>query len=513
VWWTRDGIRLRSPGSNRASACAKASAFANASADRRSLGGGWSADRRSFSGGWSARQARQAANGKRQKVAVAFTLTLWIATGSATTTADPQSILTAQLSNSAIDADTRAALIAAAGDLEWRQARFEADGVAPVDIHVGVKRTSIQQQQRIVDAALLSMLVFGSWYGAAPPAPMVVIDVPWRSGLAGASYPGVIAIATRWMAPGRDMTVERSLIGAMARQFGFAAATHQASERWFDEALALYTGVRAVHEALENNDAATVRFFGSHIPVVIRPVQWSPNRADPRPRVRHFAEIDLPPVAAWRMSSAEEEDRAQRGALALHSLERYVGWPAMQEALSTYRERASATGGSAELFGAVVSEQRGRDLSWFFAEAFRANARFDYAVDDFTSEPSPDGSDQYQTTVAVRRLGDAIFAGTSEAPAGGFASRRGLTVAVNFEDGSVAEDFWDGRDGERRLEYMSRSRAVSASLDPRAVLLLDDDRTNNTRVLGRRFRPIGARLALHWMVWLQDLMLSYTALA
>jgi hypothetical protein len=32
-------------------------------------------------------------------------------------------------------------------------------------------------------------------------------------------------------------------------------------------------------------------------------------------------------------------------------------------------------------------------------------------------------------------------------------------------------------------------------------------------VLRPPFRPVGARLALHWMVWLQDLMLSYTAFA
>jgi hypothetical protein len=426
---------------------------------------------------------------------------------------DRQSILTAQLSNPAIDAATRTALVAAARDLEPHDARFTADGVAPVDIHLWLKSTSPDERQRIVDATLLSLQVFSSWYDAVPSSTLVVIDVPWRSPLAGASYPEVMAISTRWIAPARDRTVERSLVGAMARQYVFSAATRTDSERWFDEAFALYTGTRAVHEALENNDAATVRFFGSHVPVVIRPVQWSPNRADPRPRVRHFPEIDLPPVAPWRMSSAEEGSLAQRGALVLHSLERYIGWPAMQQALSTYRERASATGGSAELFNAVVSEQRGRDLSWFFKDAFRGNARFDYAVDAFTSDLAPDGSNQYQTTVALRRMGDAVFAGTSEAAAGAFASRRGLTVAVNFEDGSVAEDFWDGRDGERRLEYMSRSRAVSASLDPRAVLLLDDDRTNNTRVLERRFRPIGARLALHWMVWLQDLMLSCTALA
>src|SRR6185503_8806289 len=98
----------------------------------------------------------------------------------------------------------------------------------------------------------------------------------------------------------------RSMIGAMARQYVFAAVARDARDRWFDEAFALYTGTRAVHEALENNDAATVRFFGQHVPIVIRPVEWSPNRADPRPKVRHFPEIDRSSAAGFAGTGADD---------------------------------------------------------------------------------------------------------------------------------------------------------------------------------------------------------------
>jgi hypothetical protein len=416
------------------------------------------------------------------------------------------------LTSAAIDDGAREVLMAAARGLERHQARFEADGVAPVDLELWLQPATAGQQQRVVDAALLALRVFTSWYGSAPSS-LVFIDVPWRSPVAGASYPGVIAMSVPWLQPARDMTLERAMIGAMARQYVFGAVAHQASERWFDEALALYTGTRAVHEALENGDAATVRFFGGLVPVVIRPVELSPSRADPRPRVRHFAEIDRPSAMGFAGTSAEDRNRVQRGALALHTLERYIGWPAMQPALSTYRVRATAAGGSPELFNTVVSEQRGRDLSWFFSEAFRPDARFDYAIDVLSSERGAGGSMQFQTTVGLRRLGDAVFAGTSESPTGVFSTGRALPLLVRFEDGSTAEDGWGGRDTDERFEYLSRTRAVSASLDPDAVVLLDADRTNNTRTLQPSFNRIGARLALHWMVWLQDLMLSCTALA
>jgi hypothetical protein len=426
---------------------------------------------------------------------------------------DPHATIGSQLASTAIDDGAREILIAAARGLELHEARFDADGPGQVDLKLWLAPASAEKQRRVIDAALRSLRVFSSWYGLPPASSLLVIDVPWRSPVAGASYPGVIAITVPWLEPARDMTLERSMIGAMARQYVFGAQAHDPNQRWFDEAIALYTGTRAVHEALENGDGATVRFFGGLVPVVIRPVEWSPNRADPRPRVRHFAEIDGSSVTGFAGTSAEDRQRAQRGALALHTLERYIGWPAMQPALATYRVRAKAAGGSPDLFNTVVSEQRGRDLSWFFANAFRPDARFDYAVDLLSSEPTAGGSTEFRTTVGVRRLGDAVFAGTSEVPTGAFATGRALPLLVRFQDGSTIEDGWDGRDAEKRFEYLSRSRAVSASLDPVAVVLLDEDRTNNTRTLQPSFNRIGARLALHWMVWLQDLMLTCTAFA
>jgi hypothetical protein len=53
---------------------------------------------------------------------------------------------------------------------------------------------------------------------------------------------------------------------------------------------------------------------------------------------------------------------------------------------------------------------------------------------------------------------------------------------------------------------------VLASVDPYAVLVFDANRENNTRVLQPRVNRIGIRIALNWMVWLQDALLAYTAL-
>ena len=64
--------------------------------------------------------------------------------------------------------------------------------------------------------------------------------------------------------------------------------------------------------------------------------------------------------------------------------------------------------------------------------------------------------------------------------------------------------------GRRRLGLRDRAeRVVSAQVDPRRVLLLDAAYTNNSRTLEPRSREASLGWAARWMVWLQDLMVTY----
>ena len=60
--------------------------------------------------------------------------------------------------------------------------------------------------------------------------------------------------------------------------------------------------------------------------------------------------------------------------------------------------------------------------------------------------------------------------------------------------------------------YTARTAAVSATVDPDVMLLLDVNRENNMIVRDARISPLGVRLAFNWMTWLQQTMLSYTAI-
>lgn len=426
------------------------------------------------------------------------------------------------LRDARLDPATASALQDAIAGLELRRHEYAPEGRPPVPLRVFFKPGAGAQADRVVAAAARALAIFDAWFGPYPYSHLTFVDVSWRSAWVGAAYPGLAAIATRWLARERDVSLERSVIAAVARMYWLdLPPTSEGAP--FREGLVLYTGTRGIHEALENRNFAGARLFGGVVPVVVRSVSQSPSPWDPRPRVTRFAEVDEPPVAPWRAASAAPGGEAARVSLALQTLERYIGWPALQQALDAYRGRLAA-GDSGATLEAVVSEQRGQSMKWFFDEVRQPGKVFDYAIGSVatvslagSAEPGAAGTEsggpaRFLTEITLRRRGTAIFAGTGAARDALPGSARSLPVLVRFADGSAEREWLDGRLEEQRFSYTSAAPAALVSVDPDAFLLLDVDRANNTRVMRPRFHRIGARLAITWMVWLQDVMMSCTAL-
>ena len=184
-------------------------------------------------------------------------------------------------------------------------------------------------------------------------------------------------------------------------------------------------------------------------------------------------------------------------ALWLNTLERWIGCPTEQRILSTYFSRWQFKHPKPQDFFDVANEVSGRDLSGYFAQVYRSSNAFDYGIQDLRSDK--DG-DQYRTLAVVRRYGEAVFP---------------IDVCVTFADGTRVVEHWDGVDRWRLYTYNRAQPAVSAEADPGHILLLDINRTNNSRTL----KPLDAsgptaatKWSLKWMVWLQDYLLSWSAL-
>ena len=349
--------------------------------------------------------------------------------------------------------------------------------------------------EALASATTTALRRLDDWLGPLPAPALTVIDVPWHLGIAGASYPGVVVTSTRWLSTSRDPAFERPLLAALARQYTFSVAAPGDAHAMFEEGLALYLGGRLLHEQLHSRNFETPRFFGGFVPFSVRSVLNSAKPEDPRLQLQGLADVERPADGPWRAASAAPGEPAQRIAALLYTLERHLGWPAFQQVLQQFVDRFRGRPATPGDFSAVASEVIGHDLSPFFAPALLAATPFDYALVDLRNDRREGG---FTTTVVVGRTG-------ADPPVG-------IPLVVRFDEGAEVTERLNRREAEQTFVYHASRPAVLASVDPYAVLVFDANRENNTTDLQPRINRIGVRIALNWMVWLQDAVLAYTAL-
>jgi hypothetical protein len=376
------------------------------------------------------------------------------------------------------------------------------DGVPPVHLSLHVPASHARHIERYVSTAERTLRMLVGWFGPYPHAALRVSERGWtsrteRHASDQRAAPGEVMLRTSWLSSARGGMLEANLAYGIAREFWPPAA--RPSDTPLLDGLALYAAARLLHEVSAGEHAYEVRYLGDRVPYVLRSV----------------------PLAGpdGRLTQLGGAPEAQRAARAMFTLERYLGWATLQEALWAFTqglgtgstERPIDRRDHVEDLRVALELAAGRDLSWFLDAAFRSMAVFDYGIDQFTSEASADDRFRYATTLVVRRYGDASFAGTSQPHAGVSRSRGPIEVLVTFEDGSEMDESWDGRDEAVTFQYASVSPARTAIVDPHHVLWLDQNRANNYRTLDER-RGAAAVWAVRWAVWLQDALLTSAAL-
>jgi hypothetical protein len=289
-------------------------------------------------------------------------------------------------------------------------------------------------------------------------------------------------------------------------------ANNEFEHAWLDEGLNTFSTARTLDTAFAPQ-RLSARFFGGFVPWVLRDVEldrltWGNRLASYRPAAR--ADTQSTPTWQYWPGTASAITYAKT-ALWLQTLERWLGWPTLQRILSTFFDRWAFRHPRPADFFAVANEVAGRDLSPFFDEVHRASNVFDYGIDRLESVPASGrgfyeadgrltfreaqgGEGRFATTVVVRRHGEGVFP---------------VDVLVTFENGEQERVAWDGRERWRAFRFERAARAVSAQVDPDRVLALDVNVTNNSLTLRPRGEQAADAWAARWMIWLQDLMLTY----
>jgi hypothetical protein len=377
-----------------------------------------------------------------------------------------------------------------------RIARFEHPTLPAVDMRLLLQPEHNGQAERHFDATRTTLKYYGEWYGAYPYDHITIIDPAWQSGAGGMEYPTIFTAGSRWLAPARVTTPEGVTVHEAGHQFWYGiVGTNEFEDAWMDEGFNTFSTARAIAQVYDPN-YLSLRYFGGFIPWVAKDIVISRETEGNRlAGYRRDARSDAQATPTFLyFPSTGGSITYNKTALWLNTMERWLGWPTLQRIMATHFSRWRFKHPKPADFFQAASDVAGRDLNGFFDQVYRSSNVFDYGVQDLKSVRE---QDQYHTTVIVRRYGEAMFA---------------VDLLVTFKNGERVIEHWDGTDRWKAYTYDRPSQAVDAIVDPDRVLLLDVNTTNNSRTLAPQGPRAATKWASKWMVWLEDCLLSWTAL-
>jgi hypothetical protein len=362
-------------------------------------------------------------------------------------------------------------------------------GGSPVDLRILLRSEHAGHAARYRSAGDLVLRRFSEWFGPYPYASLTIVDGPWNTDIDRSDFAAVVVVADRWRSAERASELERSIAAGVAGQWwATMMAFDELHDRPLGRGLGLYATARLLREEYPNTEYVT-RFFGGHIPFVVRGLSIA--RSDRAVGAPGDEAADL---ARWLMTA-----------------ERYFGWPLLQSILAAYVETHRFGRGSFDDVVVAFERVTGRDLHWFFSQ-IRERRTLDVAIGSATSEAVADGDGrQFNTTVELRRVGDATFAGRAH-PSKAMSDRGAIPIAINFSNGEVVSETWDGRQRFKRLSFVGAAPVSSVQIDPDHMLAAETRRVDNTWSARAGNSWIAWWGATKWMVWLQDHLLSIACL-
>jgi len=385
---------------------------------------------------------------------------------------------------------------------------FREPGIGDVEILLFIQPEHLSQAERHFKAVKAALSGYGRVLGPYPYPTLTVVDPPWGArGAGGMEYPTFITAGTSLVAPSPLQDPEGVTVHEFGHQYFYGLlASNEFEEPWLDEGFNTYMTDRVL-KATYGDDRSYVSVFGIRFPLGIDVhLPLDDNR-------RYFAHATDDPlgIPSWKYREGETYGALvyDKTALALATIERLVGTPAMDKALRLYADRWRFRHPRTRDFIAALSEITGKDTQWLFDRTFFSSGVVDYAVIEATSVPSepPRGFFEkdgrltlgppaalarprgYDSRVTVVRQGDIALP---------------VEILLRFEGGHNYRSSWDGEARWKRFRVERGPRLLDAVVDPDEKILLDADRTNNGR------RPEGdPRAASRWtaraVFWLQNL--------
>ena len=422
---------------------------------------------------------------------------------------------------------------AASPDFIERAQRFEHPGLPAVNMRLLLQPEHEHLADRHFAAAAATLRYYGEWFGPYPYPQLTIVDPPFQSDSGGMEYPTLFTGGTRWLSPRQSNDPEYVVIHETGHQWWQGmVANNEILHAWLDEGINEYADSRLQSIAFQPNYLVQ-RFFGGFIPWQYRDIRLQratdTNWMNTFRRAETRDSLATPTYMLW--PGTHQAMSYHKAALMLHTLERWHSWEVMQRVLKTFFEQWRFKHPTPDDFFTVLNEVTRQDHKPFLEQVYHRSDSFDYAIEHITSEniawrglnesaaaakgsASADATAArtagqaltyeqqtldrlYRTTVVARRLGTGQFP---------------VDVLVTFTDGHQERERWDGQARWQTFSFDRPARAVTAQIDPERVLLLDTNFTNNSRTLEPAADRAATKWSLRWMVWLQDLFMTFAFL-
>ena len=341
-----------------------------------------------------------------------------------------------------------------------------------------------------------------------PDPQLTIVDPgPGGSRAGGMEYPTLITVGTTWWMPRGVRLPEIVTVHELGHQYWYGmVASNEFEEAWLDEGINSYVEGKIMDAVY--GPASYVDVWGVHLDsVTLQRLRYLMSaRHDPMTRY------------AWQFLDRYSYSAISysKTALVLDTFDRYLGGDRLRAALAVYFDRWRFRHPRGDDFLATVKQSVGEDLSWYFDQVVTNTGLLDYAVTQVTAEeaaaftgyalkdgrvgeevtPQPAAQKRYHSEVVVERLGSVYMP---------------VEVQIVFDDGTVTNEHWDGRDQWRRFEYTGPQRVEWAVVDPNRTMPLDFNRLNNSRMRESGTRGI-VRIASRWGFWFQNLLYVLTGL-
>jgi hypothetical protein len=391
--------------------------------------------------------------------------------------------------------------------------RLDVSGASPIDLTISLQPEHQRLKDRYVAAVAATLKESAVWLGPLKGPSLRIVDPSWKNSTAPTGGDVVVLDRAPWWSAPTSMAPELAAARALGRRRWDDALSGGGLPSWFTRGLVEYSARRAVLPLFEGQNLSPgyaffeQRVFGGFVPRFVRIRLLPDTDGDPLTWFRNNQRVA---VQSQPRSIADARSLEAKTVLLLGTLERWLGRPVLDQVIAEFARAARGRPTMIGDFARVATEVSGQDLSWLLDQAFGSSCVFDYGVAALDSRP--DGAGMFETTVVARRYGDGLFTGSSAKPVGPYESGRGVELVVTFGDGQRRTDYWDGRAREKTFHYRGPALAQSAVVDPDRTMLLDLARTNNSITLAPRSGVAASLWSARYMLWLQDLLLTYASL-